>query len=72
MTAEKEHPTEERTTEVPYRTGGKETAESRGGGTYGGVQLGEGGRNRTYFVLEGATGGVGHAAGGDPYSQGGK
>ena len=39
---EKEHPEEERTTEGPDGTGG-ETAESRGGDTYRGVQLGEGG-----------------------------
>ena len=31
VAAEKEHPTEERTTDVPARTGGEETADIRGG-----------------------------------------
>ena len=70
--AKNEHPTEERTKEGPNGMGGEETAESREGDTYGGVQLGEGGGTRPDIVQGGATGGGGHVAGSSPAPQGGK
>ena len=70
---EKEHPTEERTTEGSGGTvGGRQWRERGGGGIYGGVQLGEGGRTCPDGVRGGVTGGGVHVAGGGPDPQGGK
>ena len=70
--SKKEHPTEERTADGTNGKGAGGDGGEQGTHTYGGIQLGDGGRTRADGVQVGATGGGGHMSGGSPDSQGEK